>query len=75
MIHDLCSLFQSKVLLTLPGRIMLFLMDDFTHLELEVCLDGLRELQVAATKEIKLVTRSLLPEENSLKKYFLNRFF
>lgn len=33
----------------------MFLMDNFTHLELEVCLDGLRELQVAATKEIKLV--------------------
>lgn len=53
----------------------MFLMDNFARLELEVALDGLRELQVPATEEIKLVTRSLLPEENGLKKFFLNRFF
>lgn len=37
----------------------------FTHLELEVALNGLRELQ-----EIKLVTTALLAEENGFKKMF-----
>ena len=56
------------------GKCM-FLVDNFTCLELEVALHGLRELQVPATKESKLVTRSLLLEENGLKNCFLNRFF